>query len=156
MSEAQYPSVFAIRRKEKAGVWREWFLSLRLVPRHVCLKEAWLVSSGHAWQWCPCASSDDGIPLLKPVAFLSVNKNRSLPGTWHSAFIHSNIYSGASRIRQILFLQEAQGIFKQTDEKINISTEVDKCCDKDLLPVLWEPGEEALGQSRMGRPGRRC
>lgn len=156
MSEAQYPSVFAIRRQEKARGWREWFLSLTLVPGHVCLKEACLVSSGHAGQWCPCASSDDFIALLKPVMFLSVNKNRSLPGTWHSAFIHSNILSGASRRSQILFLQEAQWLFKQTDEKINISTEVDKCCDKDLLPVLWEPGEEAPGQSRMGRPGRRC
>ena len=49
-------------------------------------------------------------------------------------------------------LAYATGAALKTPKKI--STQVEKCRDADLFPVLWEAGEEALGQSRMDGPVR--
>ena len=146
--------MFAIRRWERAGGWTEYLLSLRLFPGSIYLKGFGWWALGLPGQWYPYTLWWPHSPA-QTCCVPQVNKNRSLPGTQDRAFIHPCIYSGISRIRSLPFLQEAQWRFKQTHGKINISTQADTCCDKDLFLVPWEPGE-VPAQRRMAKPSRKC
>lgn len=112
------------------------------------------MSSGHALAEVPPALPlISTLPCSKPGVCLRVDKSRSLPGTQHRAFIILTVIQGfESKTDSFPSRSSASHLFKQTHRKSNISTQG---CVKDLFLVLRETREEAAGQHRVGRPGRK-